>query len=276
MPMLDLGPDDALYYEWTPPPDAGAPSFVFVNPITGDTSLWTGAVTPPLVAAGYGALVYDFRGQAKSRYRADRALDADLIVADLAAVVRHAAPAAPILVGLSIGGLYAARAILEEGVDAAGLVLVNTLRKLSPRVRWMNDATLRAMQVGGPNLMKDLYFHLLVGEAFQAANRDAFLADPPDYAPLDPQSGAYNLVTHMARTGWDVDWSKLRLPTLVMTGLQDRVFYDAANVAELYASLPDARRIDVAEAGHMLPAETPGRLVEALLAFGAEIGGATP
>ncbi len=269
MTMLDLGPEDSLYYEWTPPSTAGAPSFVFINPITGDTSLWNAAVIPAVKSAGFGVLAYDFRGQTGSRFKPGRTLDADLIVDDLKALVRHVAPENLILVGLSIGGLYAARAVLD-GLDTAGLVLINTLRRITPRIQWMNDASLRVMQVGGPNLMKDLYFHLLVGEPFQAANRAAFLADDPDYTPLDPKSGAANLVTHMGATSWDVDWSKLALPVLSITGLQDRVFYDADIVNELYATLPDARRVDLADAGHMVPAETPDALVTALKTFAAE------
>jgi pimeloyl-ACP methyl ester carboxylesterase len=68
-----------------------------------------------------------------------------------------------------------------------------------------------------------------------------------------------------------VDWSKLALPVLVVTGLQDRVFYDAAIVDELYAQLPDARRIDIPSAGHMLPQEAPNELSTALLEFGHSI-----
>lgn len=270
MPMLDLGPDDALYYEWTPPAESSRPSFVFVNPITGDTSLWSGAIAPALQAEGFGALLYDFRGQTQSRYKPGRRLDADLIVEDLTAIVRHVGPERPVLTGLSIGGLYCARAVLE-GLDAAGVVFINTLRRITPRIAWMNDATMRAMQVGGPNLMKDLYFHLLVGEDFQKENRAAFLADDPDYAPLDPNSGAHNLVTWMGQTSWDVDWSALELPILSITGLQDRVFYDPKIVDELFATLPDARRVDMSDAGHMLPVEKPEAFTAALKAFGDEI-----
>jgi len=127
------------------------------------------------------------------------------------------------------------------------------------------------MQVGGPNLMKDLYFHLLLGENFTGAEREKFLVDSPDYQPLPSDSGAYNLLTWMGESNWDVDWSKLALPVLVVTGLQDRVFYDAAIVDELYAQLPDARRIDIPSAGHMLPQEAPNELSTALLEFGHSI-----
>lgn len=273
MPMLNIGQDDAIYYEWTPPSTPGAPSFVFINPITGDTSLWTGTIVPAVTAAGFGALVYDFRGQGQSRYAPGLKLDDGVIVADLERIVAHVAPPKPVLTGLSIGGLYAARAI-QNGMDAAGLVLINTLRRMTPRVEWMNAATMRAMEIGGPNLMKDLYFHLLVGEKFQAANRAAFLPDEPDYTPLDPNSGAYNLVTWMGKTSWELDWSTIETPSLVLTGLQDRVFFDAANVDALASSMPNATRQDMPDAGHMLPVETPEPFIEAILGFARDLDAA--
>ena len=102
MPMLDLGPEDAIYYDWTPPAE-GKASFVFVNPISGDTGLWTGVILPALKTKGLGALVYDFRGQTQSAYKPGTALTADLIVDDLKRIVDHVAPPKPILAGLSIG-----------------------------------------------------------------------------------------------------------------------------------------------------------------------------
>ena len=132
----------------------------------------------------------------------------------------------------------------------------------------MNDASLRVMELGGANLMKDLYFHLLVGEPFQAANRAGFLAAEPAYTPLDRESGIHGLLTWMGKADWDLDWSALDLPCLVVTGPQDRVFYEPAIVDELFALLPRGQRIEVAEAGHMLPAETPAPLIEALTDFG--------
>ena len=52
------------------------------------------------------------------------------------------------------------------------------------------------------------------------------------------------------------------------TGTQDRVFYEPAVVDQLFARLPGGRRLEVAEAGHMLPAETPDALIAALMDFG--------
>lgn len=263
MSQLELSPGNSLYYEYTPPSKSGANTYVFVNPITGDVSLWNAVIVPALQAEGYGTLVYNFRGQANSPYSQGTDLTEQVIVSDLRAILDHCQPSDAVLVGLSIGGLYAAKAYLQ-GAAVKGLVLVNTLRRITVRLDWMNQATLRAMQVGGPDLMKDLLFHLLVGEPFQEANRKDFLKPDTKYAPLPVDTGAYNLLTWMGKTDWDIDWSALKCPVLMLQGLQDRVFYDPAIVAELQATIPNVSRVDVPEAGHMLPAETPQAFLKAV------------
>jgi 3-oxoadipate enol-lactonase len=263
MAMLTLGPADGLYFEYAPPRRAGANTYVFVNPITGDVSLWNARIVPALQASGHGTLVYNFRGQANSPFSPELALSEQVIVGDLSALLDHVRPPNVVLVGLSIGGLYAAKAYLA-GAAVKALVLVNTLRRITPRLAWMNDATLVAMKVGGPELMKDLLFQLLVGEPFQAANRKDFLKPDATYTPLPADTGAYNLLTWMGKTDWAIDWSLLKCPVLLLQGLQDRVFFDPAIVAELQATIPNATRIDVPDAGHMLPAETPDAFLAAV------------
>lgn len=268
MPTLELGPDDAIHYEHDAPSSPGGVTFVFVNAITGDTALWQSRLGPALRAAGNGTLAWNFRGQAASRYRPGTRLDDRLIIADLKRLLAEVKPARPVLVGLSIGGLYAARAVIE-GAEAAGLVLLNTLRKVGPRIAWLNDATARVMEVGGPALMRDLLTPLLFGPDWLAANRKDFLQAGARYEPMDTSSGQFELIRRMGEADWDIPYERLTLPTLVVSGRCDRVFYDDADVAELFARLPQGRRVDLPGAGHMLPAETPDRLAELLLSFAA-------
>ena len=56
-----------------------------------------------------------------------------------------------------------------------------------------------------------------------------------------------------------------------MTGQQDRLFYVEADVAERTARMPNARRIDMADAAHMMPAERSGAFTQALLDFAGGI-----
>jgi len=50
-----------------------------------------------------------------------------------------------------------------------------------------------------------------------------------------------------------------------ITGVQDRVFRDPLDIDSIYARLPNARRVDIQNAGHMIPVERPQALLDALL-----------
>ena len=263
MPHLPLQGAEALRYEYAPPTSPEGVCFVFFNPLTGSLDLWSGGIAGALRAQGHGTLLWNLRGQADSPVDRDRALDTELAIADARRLLDQLAPPRPVLVGLSIGGLYAAR-VVERGYPARALALINTLRRDGPRLRWINDALFRAAQVGGLRLLRDLFAPRLFGEDWLAAHRAQFL-DPAPYQPLDPADGHYRLLRDSAGTDWDVAWERLDLPTLVMTGLEDGLFYEATDVDRLLGRLPRARRVDVVNAGHMLPAERPERVIDELL-----------
>ena len=270
MPLLEIGPNEGLYYEHDHPATTGAPTFVFVNPITGSVDIWQAEVAPALRNSGYGTLAYNFRGQADSRYDAGSVLNDQLISSDLAQLIKTLDINRPILVGLSIGGLFAIQAHLS-GVDAAGLVLLNTLRTIGPRIAWINDAVVRAMDVGGPQLMGDIMTPLIWGPEWLAANRNNFLQEDSEYTPMDKNSGAYNLLSHMGEADWDVVYEDIKCPVLVIMGLQDRVFYDAEVVDQLMQRISDVQRVDITHAGHMLPLEVPRELVRELEQFATNL-----
>lgn len=266
--LLTLGTGDALFYLHTPPAKPGLPTFVFVNALTGSTAAWEDAVAPALREQGFGTLSYNFRGQTDSPFAPGTELTAELIVDDLQRLMAEIAPQRPVLVGLSIGGLYAARAVLA-GTQAAGLVLLNTLREINPRIAWVNDALPALVAHGGVGLFLDALFPLIVNPDFAAKARPNFLKG--GYAPLDPAHGHMNLMRNSPATDWQLPYEALDLPVLVVTGLHDRVFLDREVVDRLFARLPDARRETWPDAGHLLPQEAPAQLAESLARFGREI-----
>ena len=125
MPHLDLAGDEALFYEYTSPSQTQQ-TFVFVNALTGNVDMWSGEICKALQSEGYGTLCFNFRGQAKTKFSDETRLTPSLIVNDLCTLINYLKPPAPIFVGLSIGGLFAAQAY-QAGVDAKGIVLINTL-----------------------------------------------------------------------------------------------------------------------------------------------------
>ena len=269
MPVHELGLDDGLYFEHRPPTAGTGVTFVFFNALTGDAASWEAEIAPALRDRGHGTLLWNFRGQTDSPFSPDVPISAAEIVADARALLAAQPPARPVYVGLSIGGLFAAQAHLE-GTRCEGLVLINTLRKPGPRLEWMNAAVLRCALIGGLELVRDLYLPLLTGPAWQAANRASFLKDQP-YAPLPPENGAARLLAAANSADWDIPYERLDVPVTVLSGLEDRVFYDPADVAELGARLPAAERIDLPDVGHLISMERPQAVTDACLALAARI-----
>jgi pimeloyl-ACP methyl ester carboxylesterase len=271
MPLLKLSPDDALYYEYKTPDAPAGCTFVFFNALTGDTTTWQSVIGPNLRAGGHGTLSYNLRGQTNSPFSPKLKLDVDLIVNDALRLLSEVKPARPILVGLSIGGLFAARAFLQ-GAEAVGLVLINTLRKDGPRLKWIGDALVRAVEVGGLDLFRDLFLPLLVNEEWLRDNRSNFLKSDGSYTPLETDNGHYKLLAQAGRNAdWDFPYDQLNVPTLVVTGLQDHVFMEREIVDELFARLPQGQRVDMKDAGHLIPNERPEKLADLLLKFAGEL-----
>ena len=265
MTQLSISEGNAVFYDHTPPSAEQGVSFVFFNALTGDAGMWLNTIAPALQKAGHGTLAWNFRGQTNSPFTPGLALDDRLIVADAGRLLQALNPRRSVLVGLSIGGLFAAKTYLA-GWPATGLVLINTLRRPGPRLAWLNDAALRCAEVGGLELIKDLFGALIFNEEWLAQNRpNAFREEP--YTPLSPEHGHYRLLSDCRSADWDLPYEQLTLPTLIMTGLQDDMFLNPDDVEALSDRLQQAHRVNVADAGHMVPTERPQAFIDAVLDF---------
>lgn len=145
-------------------------------------------------------------------------------------------------------------------------MLINTLRKPGPRIEWLGTAMVEMARHGGSRLMMEANLPMLVNpDQLVAMRPDMFPGTP--YEPMSPDDGLFRLMEGSVATDWDFPWSRLTLPTLVMTGLHDRVFRVAEDVEELTAQIPDARPVTVEDAGHLIPAERPATFTRHLLDF---------
>ncbi len=265
MQVLEIGANDQISYDYHPATDSNGVVFVFFNALTGDIDHWESGVAPLLRKAGHGTLAYNMRGQAGSPFSAGTQLDQRLIVDDAVKLIKHVAPPRPVLVGLSIGGLFAADTAMA-GIDCAAMVLINTLRRDGPRLQWINSAVVRMAEVGGAEMIRDLMSPLIMNESWQAENRSNCLTDAP-YKPMDKDSGTYNLLASARSANWDINYEALKMPVLLITGRHDRVFRDPDDLATLAARIPNATLQEFDDAGHMVPVESPDRLAQSMLDF---------
>jgi len=272
MSVLEFDSANNIYYTYNAPTRDDGVTFVFVNALTGDYGMWEGEIGETLRAAGHGTLSFNFRGQAQSPIGSDVKIDAAQMTADTACLLEHVKPQRAVLAGLSIGGLFAIQAWLDglKDVDVIGNVFINTLRRDGPRLQWINDGMTRCAEVGGLDLMRDLFMPLITNEEFQATVRQNFLTDK-GYTPMTSADNDYNLLSAGSTANWDVPYEKIDLPVLVLTGQQDRLFYVEQDVADRTARMPNARRVDMANAAHMLPAERPAEFSKILIDFAADL-----
>lgn len=273
MSDYQIDEQNSIFFTHHPPVLPEDTTVMFLNALTGDTTMWENTIAPALRSEGYGTISFNYRGQTNSPFSTDINLDANLIVEDTLRLLQFIQPQKVIFCGLSIGGLYAIQAYLSGRSDSEvnGLVLINTLRRQSVRLDWINDALVRCAEVGGLQLFRDLFVPLLFNEDWQANNRDGFLTTVP-YTPLERTEGHYNLLKNAGSTNWNQPYEELNLPVLAITGLQDRVFLDLANVEELIRRMPQCSHKTMPNCGHMIPAEQPLQLTEQLLQFTSEVG----
>ena len=272
MSVLEFDSANSIFYTHHEPTSDTGVTFVFVNALTGDYGMWEGEIGDALRAAGHGTLSFNFRGQAQSPIGSDVKIDAAQMTADTARVLEHVKPRRAVLAGLSIGGLFAIQAWLNglDDVEVVGNVFINTLRRDGPRLQWINDGMMRCVEVGGLDLMRDLFMPLITNEEFQATVRENFITDN-GYTALTPADNDYNLLAAGGTANWDVPYEKIDMPVLVLTGLQDRLFYVEDDVEERTNRMPNAKRINMANASHMMPMERPAEFSQALIDFASEL-----
>ncbi len=264
MSVLEISKGEALYYEYVAPA-TGKNTFVFVNALTGNTGMWSGAICARLQAAGFGTLCYNFRGQIDTTFADDTELTPDLIVEDLGLLMTEIDPSSPILVGLSIGGLFAAQAYLA-GAPVCGLVMINTLRKSNLRLNWINQAMAQLSAIGGSRLVMAANMPGLASPKLLEKMWDVSFSDEPFEAPAKTD-GLLRLMNGSLLTNWDLNYGKLDLPVLLLTGSHDRVFRIDDDIKELKARIPDQQEKIYPEAGHLIPLEDPDQFTDDLLAF---------
>lgn len=263
MAQLPISDGESLFYEHVPADDGGK-TLVFVNALTGNAGMWQAEICPALHKAGHGTLVYEFRGQPESRTGDETVLSPDLIVDDLVRLLAEIKPKNPVLVGLSIGGLFAAQAH-QRGATADAIVFINTLRKPGVRLDWINNAMAAAARTGGLQMIMEMNLPLLLNPETLEEMLPSRTLGP--FGPPDPSDGLFRLLANSVETDWDFPYESLDMPVLSMTGLYDRVFLVREDVAALGARIKNHREVVFENAGHMIPMERPQEFTAALLDF---------
>ncbi len=235
---------------------------------------WSGV--EPALARRYRVVTWDYRGHGLSeapdepgRYSLAR------VVEDLRAVHRAAAGDEPALVGgLSVGGLVSLSYYLAHPERVRALLLFNTgpgFKKPEAAAQWhemLERAASKMEEVGLESYLE--------GRRAQAEllglDPDAKAARPVREAIL--RSSVAGLTRFARQVAGPVPnlvdrLHEIAVPVLVLAGAQDSAFQRASEV--MAAKLPDASRVVLEGAGHVLNLDRPAAFLEAVDAFVARL-----
>jgi len=264
--FMALSSHNGLSYKYQAPNSMDGFTFVCFNSLTGDRTMWEAGIGVRFINQGHGLLTWNMRGQTNSPF-GNGEIHENNIVSDAIRLLKKVKPQNPVFIGLSVGGLYAAKAHLsKENYPCLGLVLINTLRKIGPRLSWINKSLVRLAETGGLDLLRDIYSPLLFGEKWQAQNSESFLKSY-SYTPINKKDGVWNLLKAGENTMWNVSWETIDVPVFNITGLQDQIFRNDKVIAEMLTQFQNIKSIEYKDAGHMIPVETPKQLAKDILKF---------
>ena len=224
-----------------------------------------------LLADGYRVATFDARGHGQSTI-GSQGISAQVMAADLAAVLEATNTSDAILVGHSMGGYVALEAVLDvPGVAdrLAGLVMVASFagdildgapqnRAEAPILRSHLFPRLTASPTIG-TLFAASFFGPHPSPAMLTAFLGMVLAH--DNAPLLPLLDAFTSDDLLARL------PAVQVPTVIVCGLADRTT-PPRDSHRMAAAIPAARTVWVEGAGHMLPWERPTAIRDAVASVG--------
>ena len=264
----------ALTFERFGAPDA--PPVLFAHGFGQTRHAWTAAASG-LAGDGWCCLTADARGHGDSGWRADGAYEFGQFIDDLVLLAQQStrapAPAKPVLVGASMGGLLGLAAQAAHEVFRA-LVLV--------------DITPRWESAGVERIIAFMRAH---PDGFASAEEaaDAIARFLPQRRERKSPELLRSLLVPLAngrlRWHWDprlleriaagsenqqealLDAARsIRVPTLLISGAQSDVV-SAATIDEFLSCVPHARHVRVAQATHMIVGDRNDAFVAAVRDF---------
>ncbi|MFF7976188.1 alpha/beta fold hydrolase [Streptomyces sp. NPDC007905] len=227
-------------------------------------------VQDALVVRGHRVIVFDQRGHGGSTVGSD-GIGSGPMARDYLAVLEHFDVQDGVLVGHSMGGFLAIRALLDHpgvGRRLRGLVLFATWAGRIYDGAPCNRLQIPLLQAGIlQRLARTRTGGILFG-ALQCGKRpspgmiavflEVFLRQA--HTPLLPIVRAFAREDRYPRLG------EITVPTVVMVGTADRST-PPNHSRRLAAGIPGARLVTVPDAGHMINWEDPDALVEAVVSL---------
>lgn len=240
----------------------GAPSLVLLHGLGDDRSLWRHVA--PALARRHDVVVVDLPGHGASGPVPARAT-IEWFAAAVALLIDRLELRDLVLAGLSMGGGVAQYVAIDGEVPLRGLILVSTSPVLPAPTRQRFGARADLAERAGMAAVIDATVERWFTPAFAAAHPEEVRATRATVARTDARSFALAGRANAARDCTD-RLGSIACPVLFVAGLDDPA--DPRRAEAIYREgIPDLRVRMLSEASHLLPVETPDRLLREIEVF---------
>lgn len=242
--------------------DTGGPGVpvVFIHGAGADHAMFE-SQRGALVGAAFRVVLFDLRGHGASRPNST-AITAEVLVADVQALIAHLGVDRPVLIGLSLGGNIGQRLVRQAPKGYRGLGVLDSTWNTGP-LTWIERSSLRLAApllqfIPARFLPRVMADASAVTEAARADLRRAFSAiSKADFLEI------WRATTEFVAP--DSDY-RVELPLLLIRGAKDRTGNIATSMSR-WAIEEGVAEVVIPDGGHVVTLDAPEPVNAALVAF---------
>lgn len=237
---------------------------VFLHGFPFSHEMWTPQLGP--VGQSHRAIAYDIRGHGMSDI-GDGQYTIDGHVDDLFAFLDLLSINACVVVGLSMGGYIALRALERDPARFKGAVLCDTKSEADTNeAKVKRFETMKAVKRGGSVEFAEAFARAVFWEGTFTSKPEVVASIKRVIGRTPPLAIAGTLLALASRTDTTPSLDSIGIPTLILVGEHDAVTPPAASRA-MHERIPGSHLHLIPAAGHMSNLENPEAFNEKLLAF---------
>lgn len=235
------------------------PWVVLLNSLATDLSMWEPQV--PALAAQFRVLRFDTRGHGRSS-APQPPYTINVLADDFFAVMKDCGANPAHVVGLSLGGVVAAAAVLRDPTVFASLTICDSRVEMPAEFRQGIDDRNRLVREQGMEAVVDFFIERwftrsAAADTIASVKRMIRGTSVAGFTGCSEALKAARVLDRLA---------EIRLPSLFLVGAEDAAVPRAVMVDQ-QIRVPGSRYVEIPRAGHLSNLEQPAAFTEALLAF---------
>jgi len=260
MPQIDA---NGIKMEYRVDGKEGAPYVTFVTGIANDHTMWDPQI--PELGKEFRLLRYDLRGHGDTR-ATEGDYSIELLVRDLMSLLTELNIQKTHLVGLGLGGCIAQAAAIEHPLQFHSLAACCCRAQMVPDFAALWHKLREAVEKNGIEVIVEPTAQRWFSDEFKAAHPQV-MQNVRNMIRGTTVLGYMGVTAAFLGLALEERLPQIKIPTLYLSGAEDRIGGPPELMAELAKKVPGAKHRSVPKAAHIANIQNPRGFNAALLEF---------